>query len=89
MRLNPVIFRNSSEPLHADDWLHDITFEMESANVAPANYVTFVAYHLKGPAAQWWESHRRILPVGTVATWLEFQTAFRARQIPQGLMDKK
>ena len=62
---------------------------MESANVAPASYVTFAAYHLKGPAAQWWESHRRMLPAGTVTTWLEFQTAFRARHIPQGLMDKK
>ena len=89
MRLNPAIFRNSANPLDADDWLCDITFEMESANVAPANYVTFAAYHLKGPAAQWWDSHRRMLPAGTVTTWIEFQTAFCARHIPQGLMDKK
>ena len=36
VRLNPVTFRNSSDPLDADDWLRDITFQMESANVAPA-----------------------------------------------------
>ena len=62
---------------------------MESANVAPDNFVTFASYHLKGPAAQWWDSHRRTLPAGTVVTWLEFQTAFRARHIPQGIMDRK
>jgi hypothetical protein len=89
VHLNPAIFRNSTEPLNADDWLRDITFEMESANVAPANYVTFEAFHLKGPASQWWESHRRMLPAGTVVTWLEFQTAFHARHIPQRVMDKK
>ena len=72
MRLNPSTYRNSSQPLDADDWLHDITFKMESANVAPASYITFATYHLKGLAAHWWESHRHMLPAGTVTTWLEF-----------------
>lgn len=89
VRLNPTIFRNSAQPLDADDWLRDITYEMESANVAHASYVTFASYFLKGPAAQWWDSHRRTLPVGTIITWLEFQTAFRAHYIPQGIMDQK
>ena len=56
VRLNPSIFRNSTNPMDADDWLRDILFEMESANVAPASYVTFVTFHLKGPAAQWWKA---------------------------------
>ena len=72
VRLNPSVFRNSTNPMDADDWLRDILFEMESANVAPASYVTFAAFHLKGPAAQWWESHRLALPDGTVTTWQEF-----------------
>ena len=75
--------------MDADDWLRDILSEMESANVAPTSYVTFVAFHLKGSAAQWWESHRCTLPTGTVVTWQEFQLAFRAWHIPQGLMDQK
>ena len=62
---------------------------MESSQVDPAKYVTFASYHLKGPAAQWWDSHRRTLPAGTVVTWPEFQAAFRARHIPQGIMDRK
>ena len=57
MRLNPSIYRSSTQPLDADDWLRDITYEMESASVAPASYVTFASFFLKGPAAQWWDSH--------------------------------
>ena len=68
----------------------DIAFQMELAyHVAPASYVTFVTHHLRGSAAQWWESHRNTLPAGTVTTWEEFQTAFHARHIPKGLMHQK
>src|SRR3954464_3598667 len=83
--LNPTLFRNSVQPLDADDWLRDNTHELESANVDPADYV----YHLKGAAAQWWSTHKHSLPVGEVISWDEFQTAFRARYIPQGIMDRK
>src|SRR4051812_15566774 len=89
VRLNPSVFHNSINPMDADDWLRDISFEMESANVAPTSYVTFAAFHLKGSAAQWWESHRLALPDGTVTTWQEFQSAFRAWHLPQGLMHQK
>src|SRR3990170_15977 len=89
VRLNPSTFRNSTDPMDADDWLRDIAFQMESANVLPDSYVTYATYHLRGSAAQWWESHRRMLPVGTITTWQEFQSAFHARHIPQGLMDQK
>ena len=88
-RLNPPFYRNSAQPLDADDWLRDITYQMESANVAPDSFVNFAAFQLRGPAAQWWDTHKRSLPVGTVVTWQEFQTAFRARHIPQGIMDRK
>ena len=68
VRLNPSVYRNSTNPMDADDWLRDILFEMESAKVDPDSYVTFATFHLKGPAAQWWESHRRLLPTGTVSS---------------------
>src|SRR4051812_10730220 len=44
MRLNPTIYRNSTQPLDADDWLLCITYEMESASVALASYVTFASF---------------------------------------------
>ena len=62
---------------------------LESANVAPADFVTFASFQLRGPAAQWWGTHKRSLPAGQVSTWAEFQSAFRARYIPQGIMDRK
>jgi hypothetical protein len=89
VRLNPAVFRNPVNSLDADDWCRDIAYEMESAAVAPGSYVTFAAYFLKGPAAQWWDTHRRTLAVGAIITWEEFKAAFRARYIPQGVMDRK
>src|ERR1044071_7865933 len=77
------------DPMDADKWLHDITHELDSANVDPADYVTFAAYHLKGPAAQWWSTHKHSLTVGEVITWEGFQSAFCARYIPQGIIDRK
>src|SRR4051812_17557849 len=56
--------------------------------VSPTDYVTFAAYHLKGPAAQWWSTHKRSLTAGEVITWEDFQSAFRARYIPQGIIDR-
>src|ERR1044071_6081369 len=87
--LNPSVFRSSANPMDADNWLREIAVQMESAAVSPNFHVTFATYHLRGPAAQWWESHRLALLDGTVTTWEEFQLAFRAWHLPQGLMDQK
>src|SRR4051812_13647829 len=89
VRLKPSTFCDSENPIDADDWLHDIAFQMESAAVAPDSYVTYATYHLRDPAAQWWESHRLALPNGTITNWPEFHSAFRAWHIPRGLMDQK
>ena len=81
-RLNPTVFGNTVQPIDADDWLRDITHELDSAGVDPADYVTFATYHLKVPAAQWWSTHKRSLAAGEVITWEDFQSAFCARYIP-------
>src|SRR4051812_12258217 len=89
VRLNPSVFHISANPMDADDWLREIAIQMESDAVAPDCYVTYATYHLRGPAAQWWESHKLALLDETVSTWQEFQSAFRAWHIPQGLMHHK
>ena len=66
VRLNPQTFHNSTKPLDADDWLHDITHILESAMVPPANHVNYAAYFLRGPPAQWWTSHKHALPAGAI-----------------------
>ena len=52
------------------------------------NYVTFVTYLLRGPAAQWWNTHKSSHAEGTVFSWTEFKTTFRARYIPQAIMNR-
>src|SRR3954463_10677440 len=42
--LNPPVFRCSSEPLDADDWLRSIERRLETAHVSPDDRVMFAAY---------------------------------------------
>ena len=58
VHLNPATFHKPDQPLEADDWLRDITRQLESARVDAADYVTFATFFLRGPAAQWWDTHR-------------------------------
>src|ERR1041384_5404604 len=76
MRLNPPLFHQPEQPLDADDWLRDINRQLEFANVSAADYVNFVSYFLRGPAAQWWDTYKGSLAEGTVVTWNDFKTAF-------------
>src|ERR1041385_5235224 len=88
MRLNPPPFHQPEQPLDADDWLRDITRQLEFANVSAADYVNFASYFLRGPAAQWWDTYKGSLVEGTVVTWNDFKTAFRAPYVPQELMNR-
>src|SRR3954471_23361435 len=88
MRLNPPTFHQHAQPLDADDWLCDITRQLEFANVSVADYVNFASYFLRGPAAQWWDTHKSSLTEGTVATWDDFKTTFRACYVPQAIMNR-
>src|SRR3954464_6428614 len=36
-RLNPTVFHNTVQPMDADDWLRDITHELQSTNADPAD----------------------------------------------------
>src|SRR3954470_21833972 len=88
MRLNPPLFHQPEQPLDADDWLRDITRQLEFANVSAADYVNFTSYFLRGPAAQWWDTYKGSLAEGTVVTWNDFKAAFRARYVPQAIMNR-
>src|SRR3954463_1286306 len=88
MRLSPPTFHHPDKPLEADDWLRDVTRQLESACVNSLNYVTLATYLLRGPAAQWWDTHKSSHAEGTVFSWTEFKTAFRARYIPQAIMNR-
>src|SRR3954466_3144674 len=87
--LKPPIFRCSSEPLEADDWLRSIERKLDAAHVAPDDRVVFAAYFLEGAAAQWWENYVAMQPDGHVVTWQEFCDAFRGYHLLDELMERK
>src|SRR3954471_7765410 len=87
--LTPPVFRCSSEPLDADDWLRSLERKLETAHVAPSDRVLFAAYFLEGAALQWWENFVAMQPVGHVVTWQEFSDDFRGYHIPDQLMERK
>src|SRR3954462_2580104 len=87
--LKPPVFRCSSEPLEADDWLRSIERKLDTAHVAPDDRVIFVVYFLEGAAFQWWENYVAMQPDGHVVTWQEFCVAFRGYHILDELMESK
>src|ERR1041385_3395484 len=87
--LNPPVFRCSSEPLVADDWLRSIKRKLETAHVSPDDRVMFAAYFLEGAAGEWWESFVAMQPDGHVVTWQEFRDAFQGYHILDELMERK
>src|SRR3954469_3277254 len=88
MRLNPPTFHHPEQPLEADDWLRDVTRQLVSAGVNALNYVTFATNLLRGPTAQWWDTHKSSFAERTVISWTEFKTSFPARCIPQAIMNR-
>ena len=48
--LKPPVFRCSSEPLEADDWLRSIERKLDTTHVAPDDRVIFAVYFLEGVA---------------------------------------
>src|SRR4051812_26492326 len=87
--LNPSVFRCSSEPLEADDWLHSIERKLDTAHVAPDDRVIFAAYFLEGAVAEWWENYVAMQPGGHLVTWQEFCVAFRGYHLLDELMECK
>src|SRR3954469_2871494 len=87
--LKPPVFRCSSEPLEADDWLRSIERKLDAAHVAPHDRVIFAVYFLEGAAFQWWENYVAMQPDGHVVTWQEFYVAFRGYHILDELMERK
>src|SRR3954469_12021547 len=87
--LKPPVFRCSSVPLEADDWLRSIERKLDTEHVAPDDRVIFAVYFLEGAALQWWENYVAMQPDGHVVTWQEFCVAFRGYHILDELMEHK
>src|SRR3954467_800688 len=53
IRLHPLVFSYSTEPLDADDWLRSIERKLQAGHVADVDRVNYTAYHLEGAASSW------------------------------------
>src|ERR1041385_2972473 len=87
--LKPPVFRCSSEPLEADDWLRSIERKLDTTHVAPNDRVIFAAYFLEGAAVEWWKNYVAMLPDGHIVTWPEFRDAFRGDHLLDELTERK
>lgn len=89
LKSQPPRFSVAREPLDADDWLRTMERKFEALHVPDNERVNFSTYMLEGAVGSWWEGYRASVAQGHAITWEEFRTAFRARYIPQALMDLK
>ena len=88
LRLQPLVFSSSTEPIVADDWLRMIGRELTTTGCTDAEKVRFAAHQLDGPAASWWENYTVTYPIAKV-TWDQFQQAFRTAHVSTGAMNMK
>ena len=63
LRLNPLVFSSSTEPIVADDWLYKTARESTMTGCTNAEKVKFAAHQLEGPAASWWENFTATFPI--------------------------
>ena len=71
LRLNPVVFSSSTEPIVEHDWLRKIGRELTTTGCTDAEKVRFAVHQLDGPAASWWENYTVTYPIAMV-TWDRF-----------------
>jgi hypothetical protein len=79
------------EPLDADAWLRTIEskFTLLVIPCADSSKAHFAAQQLHGAAHIWWDNYCAMQAEGHVIFWEEFQNAFRAHHIPEGLLERK
>jgi hypothetical protein len=86
---HPPVFSKADEPLEADDWLRTMEQKFELLQCTEYQKPLFVAQQLRGAAGAWWANLVAARPAGHWVTWQEFQDAFRAHYIPDGVMAMK
>ena len=83
------VFKHSTDPLQADDWLRAIERQLEIAQCDDKEKVLYASGQLQGATLDWWDSfhfgHNEDNPI----TWQEFCSAFRSHHVPAGLMKLK
>ena len=86
---HPPVFKHSTDPLQADDWLRAIERQLEIAQCDDKEKILYASGQLQGATLYWWDSFRFGHTEANPITWLEFRNAFRSHHVPAGLMKLK
>ncbi|XP_066374944.1 uncharacterized protein [Miscanthus floridulus] len=86
---HPLVFKHSTDPLQADDWLRAIERQLEIAQCDDKEKVLYASRQLQGAALDWWDSFSFGRTEANPITWPEFRSAFRSHHVPAGLMKLK
>ena len=79
---HPPVFKHSTDPLQADDWLRAIERQLEIAQCDDREKVLYASRQLQGDALDWWDSFRFGCNEANHITWQEFHSAFRSHHVP-------
>ena len=87
---HPPVFTYAADPMEADDWLRAIEKQLDIAQCNDREKVLYASGQLQGAAQTWWESYQSARPNNAPpVTWQEFARDFKARHIPDGVMELK
>ena len=67
-----LVFKHSTDPLQADDWLRAIERQLEIAQCDDKEKVLYASGQLQGAALDWWDSFRFGRTKANPITWQEF-----------------
>jgi hypothetical protein len=86
---HPPLFTEAGEPLEAHHWLRVMESKFGLLHCTKVQKTLFAAQQLLGETSAWWVNYTVTRPTDYQVTWAEFRDAFRAQDIPTGMMRKK
>jgi hypothetical protein len=85
-RTKPPIFSHAMEPMDADNWLKSVEKKLQVVQYNNREKVLLASHQLSGPTADWWDAYVKAHEELESINWPEFRAAFRAHNIPQGVI---
>jgi hypothetical protein len=85
-RTKPPIFSHAVEPMDADNWLKSVEKKLQVVQYNNREKVLLASHQLSGPTADWWDAYVKAHEELESINWPEFRAAFRAHNIPQGVI---
>ncbi|KAF0928269.1 hypothetical protein E2562_039339 [Oryza meyeriana var. granulata] len=86
-RTRQPTFSSTTNPLDADDWLHDIEAKLILTCCDEMEKAAYAVHYLPSTAAAWWESYKTLNPPDKLITWTVFNEGFQSAHILAGLME--